>query len=365
MFIGCFVVLSFVLFIYFFHIPTLFRQVGVNKAEETKLSKESTQDYFAYDNKLQLIEKPGVIFGGAKKFIMPIDDNGRRFKGSTIVNDEKANILVRAWRYSYNARGIIEIENYLDGAKTAIIVVHPWGIDDGQGFKVPQPAGFSFQGEPEKNEVYLQHTREILRPFIDRMRDNVALVAYSLPGRDDNIRKAVYNSDTGFNETEAGILRKILRSFNYMGGTIPETLNLRKANPVYDYFENFKGDNSSSYYNGPNYESLPRPLVNTLSFEKGDLIIYDDLGYETLKNQLKKRSVRNVLLAGYNIDVCLKSTTAGYKNLRKDFNVFIVGDATLATFPSQESPAAATTVELSKASVNNFITETSWVSFIK
>ena len=42
-------------------------------------------------------------------------------------------------------------------------------------------------------------------------------------------------------------------------------------------------------------------------------------------------------MMGYAADMCLISTTAGYKNVSKDFNCFVVGDATLATFPALES----------------------------
>ena len=50
-----------------------------------------------------------------------------------------------------------------------------------------------------------------------------------------------------------------------------------------------------------------------------------------------------MLLAGYNTDMCVCSTTAGYKNLAQDFDVFLVGDATIATFPAQPTPRFATT----------------------
>jgi len=47
--------------------------------------------------------------------------------------------------------------------------------------------------------------------------------------------------------------------------------------------------------------------------------------------------------------------------MRQDFNVFIVGDATLATFPAQERPDTATTAELAGMSMENLITETAWI----
>ena len=60
--------------------------------------------------------------------------------------------------------------------------------------------------------------------------------------------------------------------------------------------------------------------------------------------------------------MCVCSTTAGYENLRKDFNVFLIGDATLATFPANSKPAYATNAAVSFASLKLFITQASWIT---
>ena len=59
--------------------------------------------------------------------------------------------------------------------------------------------------------------------------------------------------------------------------------------------------------------------------------------------------------------MCFCRTTAGYENLSKDFNVFLVGDATLATFPANHSPRFATNAAISFAALNHLITQVSWV----
>ena len=59
--------------------------------------------------------------------------------------------------------------------------------------------------------------------------------------------------------------------------------------------------------------------------------------------------------------MCFCLTTAGYNNLSKDFNVFLVGDATLATFPANNTPKYATNAHISFASLNQLITQTSWI----
>jgi sulfur relay (sulfurtransferase) DsrF/TusC family protein len=54
-------------------------------------------------------------------------------------------------------------------------------------------------------------------------------------------------------------------------------------------------------------------------------------------------------------------TTAGYDNLRQDFNVFLIGDGTIATFPGQSSPANATNAAVAFASLKIFITQEGWI----
>ena len=80
-----------------------------------------------------------------------------------------------------------------------------------------------------------------------------------------------------------------------------------------------------------------------------------------MRDFLKKNHVRHVLLTGYATDMCYCKTTAGYENLSKDFNVFLVGDASMATFPANESPRHATNAALSFAALNQLITQVSWV----
>ena len=84
--------------------------------------------------------------------------------------------------------------------------------------------------------------------------------------------------------------------------------------------------------------------MKSIDVDPRDVVIYDGEGYPALRDFLKKQGVRHVLLAGYNTDMCVCSTTAGYKNLSQDFDVFLVGDATIATFPAQPTPRFATNV---------------------
>src|SRR5205807_2741606 len=108
---------------------------------------------------------------------------------------------------------------------------------------------------------------------------------------------------------------------------------------------------------------LPIPVAKPLQVDREDVVIYDAEGYSPLKKFLRKQGIRNVLLAGYHADMCVRKTTAGYQNLSKDFNVFLVGDAVQATFPASDTPRFATSATLSFAALEQLITQVSWIRY--
>ena len=110
---------------------------------------------------------------------------------------------------------------------------------------------------------------------------------------------------------------------------------------------------------------MPIPVTKDVDVDPADVVIYDLPGYEPLKQFLKAQGIRHVLLTGYATDMCFCKTTAGFQNLSKDFNVFLVGDATLATFPANSSPRFATNAAISFASLEQLITQTSWIEYKK
>jgi hypothetical protein len=318
-----------------------------------------------YENRLRPVTDPRPILSDYPRFVAPVRDL-TRLEAPVLVDDPGADLDVRAWRFSYNARAIIEVPNRLRSDRTAVIVVHPWGIDDGQGWRTPEPAGVAFQCTPAKNRVVLDHAAEVINPFLKAMRGKVNLVAYSLPGTEDPIRKKLYRSfrgQPGEQDREQGRrdLKAKLDGFRYSGESLPATVPVSAETPTIDYFKRFPGLDAGAGYDGRGFWELPIPVMKSIEVDPRDVVIYDAEGYPALRDFLKGQGVRHVLLAGYNTDMCVCSTTAGYKNLANDFDVFLVGDATIATFPAQDTPAVPTTSAVSFASLNLFITQVSWV----
>jgi nicotinamidase-related amidase len=318
-----------------------------------------------YANRVTPIAQPAPLLADHPRYVEPIT-TGPRFEAPMLIDDVGADLDVRAWRFSYNARGIIEVPNRLAAKATAIIVVHPWGIDDGQGWKSPEPAGAAFHCTPFKNGLTLKHMKDVIDPFLKAGRDRVGLVGYSLPGTADPIRKKLYRSvghqPTAHERREgARALAARLGSFAYKGQPVPDRIAITTDTPAVDYFRQFRGLDAGARFNNTGFWDLPIPVAKSIEVAPGDVVFYDADGYDVLRDFLKKQGIRHVLLAGYSTDMCVCSTTAGYKNLAKDFDVFLVGDATLATFPAHDTPRYATTAAVSFASLDLFVTQVSWV----
>ncbi|MGL4550926.1 MAG: cysteine hydrolase family protein [Gemmataceae bacterium] len=321
-----------------------------------------------YENRLTRLDRPKPLLADHPSFVEPVRETVR-YEAPVLVDDEGADLHVRAWRFSYNARGIIEMPNRLRAAHTAVIMVHPWGIDDGQGWKTPEPAGVCDFCTPEKNDLSARHTSQVINPFLKSLRGKAGLVMYSLPGNEDPIRRKLYRSFTGRPtdaERAAGAreLKDKLAAFKYEGQPLPATLEFAADRPaVAEYFRQFPGLDAGPKYNGAGFWELPIPVCKSIDVDPDDVVIYDAPGYEPLRAFLRKSGIRHVLLTGYATDMCYCKTTAGYQNLAKDFNVFLVGDATLATFPSNATPRFATNASISFAALQHLITQVSWVRY--
>ena len=322
-----------------------------------------------YRNVLTPLKNPQPLLADYPEFVQPIVES-RRFEAPRLVDDPDADLEIRAWRFSYNARGIIEMPNRLRLKETAVIMVHPWGIDDGQGWRTPEPAGVCDFCTEEKNHLAARHTREVIDPFLKRMRGKAAFIMYSLIGAKDPIRSSMYrtfdrNPTPAERARAAAELHEKLNTFDYTGEPLPAELALSADKPVIDYFRQFPGLDATARFNHAGFWELPVPVTKDIDVKPDDILIFDVEGYKPLKEFLQRHGVRHVLLVGYATDMCFCKTTAGYENLSKDFNVFLVGDATLATYPANNTPKYATNAHISFASINQLVTQVSWVREMK
>ena len=320
-----------------------------------------------YNNHLTPIKHPKPLLADFPQWVEPIRETNR-FEAPVLVNDDRADLSVRAWRFSYNLRGIIEMPNRLRAKETAVIMVHPWGTDDGQGWSTPEPAGAADFCTPQKNHLAGKHTREVISPFLKSLRGKVGFVMYSLPAEEGPIRQKLYRSFR-HNPTEAERaegakeMKEKLNSFSYRGEPLPSSLKLSSDKPVIDYFKQFKGLDSSDKFDPKGFWQLPIPLTVDVEADPDDVVIYDGDGYPALKKFLQENGIRHILLTGYCTDMCFEKTCAGFNNLSQDFNVFLVGDATLATFPANLTPRFATNTHISFAAINHLITQISWIRY--
>src|SRR5262245_56099227 len=65
-----------------------------------------------YNNQLTPIKAPKPLLADHAQWVEPIRETNR-WEAPALVNDPGADLHVRAWRWSYNARGIIEMPNHL------------------------------------------------------------------------------------------------------------------------------------------------------------------------------------------------------------------------------------------------------------
>jgi nicotinamidase-related amidase len=320
-----------------------------------------------YQNELKRIADPKPLLADYPEYVEPIRETNR-LEAPVLVDDKDADLSVRAWRFSYNARAIIEIPNRLRAKDTALIMVHPWGTDDAQGWKTPEPAGAADFCTPDKNHLAGRHTREVVDPFLKSLRGKVGLVMYSLPGSEDPIRKKLYRSfrskpDAAQRQEGARELHEKLTQFAYRGEPLPTALKVSGDKPVIDYFAQFPGLDPGPKFDPAGFWDMPIPVTSDVTVYPDDVVIYDQDGYPALRKFLEDNGIRHVLLAGYCTDMCYEKTTAGFANLSHDFDVFLIGDATLATFPASPTPRFATTARLSFASLDQLITQISWIHY--
>ena len=281
--------------------------------------------------------------------IQPADYD--RYQGPAHVDTPGGDLVVRAWNYmpsvpDHGTAGIVETQNVLRSDQTAVILVHPWGIEDGQGWEGPQAYnlhGYAFCGLLEDNLLANDQFSDLSKPFVDSMRGRLPMVAYSEPVSPDSTRQKLY------------------RDYDSQPSAADRVQGQQELEA---YLNSLEGNEWPSKI----------PVHSYLDYAPNDVVIYDGLGYGQLSAFLQAHGIQNVLLGGYCTDMCVISTTAGYQNLVQEFNVFLVGDVTLAAWPTTPDPPNGynpipTTDALITASQQSgahpmAITQSSWIQLL-
>src|SRR5882757_3683157 len=106
--------------------PKLFKILGCHCLLASLCLQDSlAQDHArTYQNQLTPIRHAKPLLADHPDFVEPVREKAR-FEAPALVDEKDADLHVRAWRFSYNARGIIELPNHLRADATALIMVHP------------------------------------------------------------------------------------------------------------------------------------------------------------------------------------------------------------------------------------------------
>ncbi len=91
----------------------------------------------------------------------------------------------------------------------------------------------------------------VVDPFLKSLRGKVRLIAYSLPGGEDPVRKKLYRSihrqPTSEDRLQARKeLTAKLQRFPYQGAQLDQRMMLSSVRPAVDYFRQFPGLDASA-----------------------------------------------------------------------------------------------------------------------
>ena len=116
--------------------------------------------------------------------------------------------------------------------------------------------------------------------MLKRLRGKVKLVAYSLPGEEDPIRRRLYRSVRG-EPTEADRaegrkrLAAKLKAFDYRGQPLPTAFPVSAETPTIAYLRVFPGLDAGPKYDPKGFWELPIPVTKAIEVAPHDVVFYD------------------------------------------------------------------------------------------
>ena len=263
---------------------------------------------FALTNRLTPIQEPKPLLADRPE-IRRAGPRACTLEAPAWWTTERADLHVRAWRWSYNARGIIEMPHHLRAKRP------PWSWFIRRASMMVRVEHRSRRAWPTlhaaKNHRRPPHAR-VIQP-VPQSPFKVAFVMY-LPS-DEKARCA--SSRRSFNHTPSGQasrrcweLRRKLTSFHLSRRAAPATLQLLSRQAGGHYFQAIPGPDAGRATTTPAFGTCRSPsratstCTRTASWSKTPRL-------EPLKKFLLQHGVRHILLTGYATDMCFARTCAG------------------------------------------------------
>lgn len=249
------------------------------------------QNFYNYKHTLKPVKNDIPILADYPEFIKPID-NINRLQAPPLINTDKSDLEVLCWRYSKNLDALIQMNNKLKASETAVLIVHPWGIDDGQGWNTPEPDVFILFGKNYKNEIYQQHVSKVLNPFLNNVRNKVKTIVYTMPGDERKLRTKLYSTiyskkSTDNKKISIEVKEQLKKEIYHKGQPLPVDLKLNQNLPVTTaYFEAFGYAMTEPYMPPELFSQAPLPISKNINYNSDDIVFFDSDGYKKLKEYL-------------------------------------------------------------------------------
>ncbi len=284
--------------------------------------------------------------------------------GAPIILKDSSMLSIRAMRYSYNFRSMIIHDINIDPQETALIVIHPIDIDNGE-ISTVMPLGAYFMGTPSKNTIASKHMKEVLNPFIQKMRKQLKKIIFIMPfySKTDLVKLYSMKGDT-YQGIDSNYLNEYLlkiNKYNYEGIDTHLPLILKGRSILNSYFNEFPGLMLNNTKNNIEFSKLPFRINRDIILSEGDLILFDDMSLESFDSLLLSMDIKNLIYSGYAMDLCVKKLNQGYEKTAPLYNIFVCIDAGLTTFPGDDGLNKYNTVNALNTSFLYFITQIGWI----
>ena len=167
--------------------------------------------------------------------------------------------------------GIIEVPNRLSSSRTAVIVVHPWGIDDGQGLAQPRAGRRRVSMHPGEEQDRARACRQGHRSRFSRPCAVKLAYSWAIAFRELRIRsggRSTARSAASPQSRNAGKASESSRPSSKAsitaGSQYPVRSTVDSQTPALAYFKQFPGLDAGPAFDGTRILELPIPVMKPI-----------------------------------------------------------------------------------------------------